>query len=196
MALTKKTAIDGLKKEDTGGAGADALTTGIAFLCDGIKDEPVWGAGTNWQIHYAYGLDLGSPTSVSKIIVYDNRDTDNFYAGRDDTDVWVSDDNVTYSFLKTFSDPTRTGSGSGYAVWELELDEPVSYRYFKVFCSSAADGLWVDGGYWCQISELEAWGESEEEGGETEGWSGKILGISPTKILGISKANIVKICGV
>jgi len=152
--LELKTAVDGLKKEDTGGAGADAMTTGIAFLYDGTKDAPAWPGLTNFLIHYAYGIDLGTPTEISKLIMYDNRISDDWYGGRDDIEIWASNDNVTYGFLQTYSNPARS-----QGVTELVFTTPATYRYWKVFCSSAADGLWVDDGYWCQIAELECCGE-------------------------------------
>ncbi|MBA7703323.1 hypothetical protein ES703_112105 [subsurface metagenome] len=96
---------------------------------------------------------MGLPVSITKIIIYDNRDTDDFYGGRDQIQIWLSDDNVTYSFYQEYTDPARTGG-----VCELVFSVPQLSRYFKLFCSEDVDGLWVDVGNSYQCVELECWG--------------------------------------
>jgi len=56
MGIEKIPALAGLKKEDTGGAGADSLTTGIDFLIDGAKTTPPWPNATKFNIHLACRL--------------------------------------------------------------------------------------------------------------------------------------------
>lgn len=154
MALVKKTAVDGLKKEDPAGAGADALAPGQAFLIDNAKTTPVWPNATNFVIHYAYGIDMGTPIPIDKLICYDNRDNDNFWTIYDLMEVWLSNDNVTYNFYQAFDGPTRTAG-----VWELVFAAIQTAQYFKVWCTVASGGLWEGTGNWIQLVELEAWGE-------------------------------------
>lgn len=155
MALVKKTPCDGLQKIDTYYAcGPDAMDIGLAYLHDGVKDAPAWPTGTNWEFHFSFGLDLCSVMSISKLIVFDNRNTDDWWTWHHCVSLWGSTDNVNYTYIQTYDPPTRTAG-----IWELVFSEAHRYRYFKVYCCLDSDGLWDGTGNWIQITELEAWGE-------------------------------------
>ncbi|HOI95564.1 MAG TPA: discoidin domain-containing protein [Syntrophobacter fumaroxidans] len=159
MAYTLLTPSDGLKCTDTPPYTSGAMTTGVSALHDGDKTI---GAGASYFSAYGggtVGLDLGSVKTVAQILLY-VRWTDNynnlvtwtawgggpFYAPS--FSVYRSNDNSSWTFVETFSNPTPSHGGAG-ACMTFALTNPINARYVKVVCintSSQPVGFTFTGG--------------------------------------------------
>lgn len=155
MAFTKLDPSDGLYRETSSGDGTEPLSTNLPALYDGNKSVPASPTDAYWYYKYAYALDLGIVRSLSKLICYDNLANDNWYSTLCGTvQVFWSNDNVTYTFLQEFIEPTRVA-----AVWELLLSTPKSARYFKVWNPAASSTLADSVGASMKVTEIEAYTE-------------------------------------
>ena len=138
-----------------------ALTIGGAAgdkVIDTDKDTAVIG---NWSGRYSYGFDLGSPTEIQTIIVYTRHGSatlfHEFWISSQDIEVYSSDDNVTYALVKTFNRPPIYNPAANRFDFTLQLDSPVTARYFKVRNPSTSNLAVYQGSQIIQLTEMEAY---------------------------------------
>lgn len=164
--ISKLAASDGMYLlPDTAPYTGTTLNTGdaqSAKVVDEVTDE--WVVNNGWSTHEAWGVDLGSSKSVSKLRCYGTSAagvTEAWYgANYDSMKVLKSDDNANWTLVEQFDAPSILGSGSGtqnWVYWDLVFSGgPQSARYWKVVCVDT--NLAVSTGATLRPAEIEAYG--------------------------------------